>query len=160
MSRKKLILVLLSTFLLGGIAGAAALYAFFIRDAMSGMIALGDLSVASLYETRINLFGDSGTDEEYEAALREYVDVLDRLRAKHPNGENHASLAQSKVITLARLALVAEKKGAGAEAQQFVNSAVSECQSSKWKDCSPQKLRELAVYFENKRKIHVTSNPK
>jgi hypothetical protein len=146
-NRKKLTLVLLFTFLLGGVVGAAALYVFFIRDAMSGMIALGDLSVASLYETRINLFGDSGTDEEYEAAPSEYVVVLDRLRPKHPNGEDHASLALSKIITLGRLALAAEKRGASTEAQQFVNSAVSECQSSKWRDCSIQKLRELALYF-------------
>jgi hypothetical protein len=152
--------VLVFTFLLGGFVGAAALYAFFIRDAMSGMIALGDLSVASLYETRINLFGDTGTDEEYEAALNEYVVVLDRLRAKHPNGEDHASLALSKIITLGRLALVAEKRGASTEAQQFVNSAVGECQSAKWKDCSIGKLRELALYFENKRTMHVTASPK
>lgn len=160
MSRRKLILILLFTFLLGGVSGAAVLYAFFSRDAMHGMIALGDLSVASLYETRINLFWDAVTEEEYENALKEYLNVLDRLRAKHPNGEDDASLGLSKIITLGRLALVAEKRGASAEAQQYMTSAVSECQSAKWKDCSTQKLRELAVYFESKRRVQVTSSPK
>jgi len=86
--------------------------------------------------------------------------VLDRLRAKHPNGEDNASLGLSKIITLGRLALVAEKQGASVEAQKYMTSAVSECQSAKWKDCSTQKLRALAVYFESKRRVQVTSNPK
>jgi hypothetical protein len=135
MSRTKLAVAIALAVALGGVLGAGAMYALLIRHAISGMISLGDLSVASMYEARINLFGDTGPDEDYEAALNEYLAILDRLRAKHPDSEDGASLALSKIITLARLSVVAEKRGGTAESAKFLQSAVSECQSAKWRDC-------------------------
>jgi hypothetical protein len=158
MSRTKVTILVALAFVLGGVVSAT--YAFFVRDAIAGMTALGDLSVASMYEMRVSLFGDTGTDEEYEAALNEYVTILDRLNAKHSNSEDRASLALSKITALGRLALVAERRGASGESERFINLAVDECKSSKWRDCSRGKIQELALYFENKRAGHPAAAPK
>jgi hypothetical protein len=151
MSRAKFASAIALALVFGALFGAGATYAYFMRDAMSGMVALGDLSVASLYETRINLFGDAGSDKDYEASLNEYLSILDRLRAKHPDSPDNASLALSKIITLARLSLVAQKRGGSLESDQFLSSAVNECQSANWRDCSVEQMRKLGLYFENKR---------
>jgi hypothetical protein len=158
MTRPKLALTIASALLLGAVLGGGATYVFFIRDAMSGMISLGDLSVASMYETRIEYFGASGSDKEYEATLNEYVTILDRLRAKHPNSEDNASLSFSKITTLSRLSVVAEKRGGNLESDQFLRSAISECQAAKWRDCSAEQMRKLGLYFESKRSGTPTSN--
>jgi len=160
MSRAKITILVVLAFALGGVVGGSATYAFFMRDAIAGMTALGDISVASMYEMRVSLFGDTGTDEEYEAALNEYVTILDRLNAKNANPGDRASLAVSKISALGRLALVTKKRGAREESERFINLAVDECKSSKWKDCSRAKIEELALYFENKRAAHPSATPK
>jgi|SRR5450755_291337 hypothetical protein len=160
MGRTKITILVALAFAIGGVAGGSATYAFFMREAISGMTSLGDISVASMYEMRVSVFGDTGTDEEYEAALNEYVAILDRLNAKNANPGDRASLALSKIATLGRLALVTGKRGASGESERFINLAVEECKSSKWKDCSRGKIQELALYFENKRAGRSTATPK
>jgi hypothetical protein len=160
MNRPKLTLTIASALVLGALLGGGAMYVFFLRDAMSGMISLGDLSVASMYETRLEYFGDSGSDKDYEATLNEYATVLDRLRARHPNSEDNASLSFSKITTLSRLSIVATKRGGSPESDQSLRSAMSECQAAKWRDCSAEQLRKLGLYFESRRSGTPTSNPK
>jgi hypothetical protein len=110
MSRPKITILVVLAFALGAVLGGSATYAFFMRDAIAGMTALGDISVASMYEMRVSAFGDTGSDEEYEAALSEYVTILDRLNAKNANPGDRASLAVSKISALGRLALVTKKR--------------------------------------------------
>jgi hypothetical protein len=47
--------------------------------------------------------------------------------------------------------LITEKRGATAEAAQFMDAAEQECKISSRADCSPQKLRDLAIYFDKGR---------
>ena len=141
-------LLLVTTHALAIALGAFATYYLFTRDAMRGMYALGDLSVASMQETLVNFQRDSGTDIEYEAALREYLSVLNRLQASNPYSEDRSSLTLSKMIVLGRIALLAEKRGAPAEAAELMNAAEKECAYWHNSQCTQQKIRELAVYFD------------
>src|SRR5262249_24294014 len=125
--------------------GAFAAYEFFIRDGVRGMTALGDLSVDAMQDTLVDLQRTTGTDQEYEAALKDYLSILDRLRAAHPDSPDNVHLRGSKSRVLARLALVAEKRGARDESAQYMQAAIRECQAVGRGDCSEQKLHEVAV---------------
>jgi len=131
--------------------GAIIAYEYFIRDGVRGMTALGELSVASLQEMFVNLQRDTGTDQEYEQALREYLSVLERLRKANPNSEDATALSLSRMATLGRLSLMAEKRGANAEATELIQTAARECVDSGRPECSPEKMRQLAHYFDKGR---------
>ena len=145
------ILLLVGTHAFAVALGAFAAYYFLMRDAVRGMHALGDLSVASMQEMYVNFQRDSGTDTEYEAALREYLSVLNRLQAANPHSEDRSSLTLSKMAVLGRIALLAEKRGAPAEATQLMEAAEKECAYWHNSQCSQQKVRELALYFDRGR---------
>ena len=149
LSRRTLLLVATHTFAIG--LGAFAAYYLLMRNAVQGMHALRELSVASMQETLVNFQRDSGTDAEYEMALREYLSVLDRLQVANPNNEDRSSLTLSKMAVLGRLALLTEKRGAAAETTQLLEAAEKECAHWRNSQCSQQKVRELALYFDKGR---------
>ena len=144
-------LQLIATHAIAIALGAFAAYYLYMRDAVRGMHALGDLSVASMQEMLVNFQRDSGTDAEYEAALREYLSVLDRLQAANPNSEDRSSLTLSKMAVLGRIALLTEKRGATSETAQLLETAEKECAHWRNSQCSQQKVRELALYFDKGR---------
>ena len=148
MTRSQRIGLLVSTHALAIAVGACVAYEYFLRDGVRGMTSLGELSVSSLQEMYVDLQRDVGTDQEYEDALRQYLSVLDRLRAANPDTPDATGLRLSKTVTLGRLALVAEKRHANAEAAQFMDAAVRECTTFRKGDCSAEKIREWAVYFD------------
>jgi hypothetical protein len=150
-SRAKRVTLLVGTHLIAIAIGGFATYEYFIRDAVRGMTILGELSVSSMQESLVNLQRDTGTDQEYEQALRDYLSVLQRLDAANPDAQDAEFRRMSKIIVLGRLALVVEKRGAAEEAAQFVDAAERECKVSSRADCSPKKLRELALYFDRVR---------
>jgi hypothetical protein len=151
MSRANRVTLLVVTHLLAIAIGAFATYEYFMKDAIRGMTTLGELSVSSLQEMRVNLQRDTGTDQEYEAAHREYLSVLERLDAANPTAEDAKFRRLSKSIVLGRLALVTEKRGAASEAAQFLAAAERECKLSSRSQCSPDKVRELALYYDKGR---------
>ena len=157
MTRSRRIVILVLSHLAAVAIGAFAAYEFFMRDAIRGMTALGDLSVASMQQTLVDLQRDTGTDQEYETALKNYLSTLDPLRAAHPNAPDDGDLGLWKSRVLARLALVAEKRGATAESAQLMADAVRECAASVKANCSEQKVREVALYFDKGRSVPVAT---
>jgi hypothetical protein len=151
MNRPRRVAILVLSHLAAVAVGAFAAYEFFMRDAIRGMTALGDFSVMSMQETLVDLQRVTGTDAEYEAALNNYLSTLDRLLAAHPNAPDNGELGLWKSRALARLALVAAKRGATAESAQLMADAVRECIAYGKTDCSEQKVREVALYFDKGR---------
>ena len=139
--------LLIATHVLAIALAAFGAYFYFIRDGIRGMTMLGELSVASMQEMFVNLTRDKGTGAEYEAALQ-YLAVLNRLGAENRSGEFAASMSLSKMTVLGRLALAAERRGASAEAKQFIEAATRECVESRRPECSDEKMRELALYLD------------
>ena len=140
--------LLIATHVLAIALGAFGAYFYFIRDGIRGMTMLGELSVASMQEMFVNLTRDKGPGAEYEAALQEYLAVLNRLGAENRSGEFAASMSLSKMTVLGRLALAAERRGASPEAKQFIEAATRECVESRRPECSDEKMRELALYLD------------
>jgi hypothetical protein len=151
MSRTKRIALLIATHLAAVAIGGFVTFEYFMRDAIQGMTSLGELSVGSLQEELVNLRRDTGTDQEYEQALRDYYSVLQRLDAKNQDPQDAKFRRLSKTIVLGRLALVTEKRGAAAAAAQFMAEAQRECGTSSRANFSPEKVRELALYFDKGR---------
>jgi hypothetical protein len=151
MSPTKRIALLVATHLAAVAIGGFVTFEFFMRDAIKGMTSLGEISVGSLQEQLVNLQRDTGTDQEYEQALRNYLSVLQRLDATNPDPEEAKFRRTSKTIVLGRLALITEKRGASAEAAQFMAAAERECKFTARAECSPEKVRELAMYFDKGR---------
>ena len=147
--RRTLLLVATHAIAIG--IGAFAAYYMLMRDAVRGMHALGDLSVASMQEMLVNFQRDSGTDAEYELALRENLSVLERLQKSNPSSEDRSSLTLSKMAVLGRLALLTERRGATIETTQLLEAAEKECAHWRTSQCSQQKVRELALYFDKGR---------
>src|SRR6266496_3835726 len=86
-----------------------------------------ELGITLTQESLVNLRRDTGTAQEYEAALKEYLIVLDQLQSANPNSPNTIVFRRSKSIVLGRLAMLVEKRGANADAARYMDAAVREC---------------------------------
>jgi hypothetical protein len=151
MSRTKLVSLLLVIFALGGAVGAWAAYEYFLREGVRGMTAFGDLSVMALQEQRANLERDAGNASQHEQALRDYLVILDKMATTVSSENDSAGVRMSRVVTLARLAQLVENRGATDEAHHLTETAIVSCKAIPSRDCSAEKIRELAVYFNRPR---------
>ena len=151
MTRRQHIALLIATHVLAVTVGAAAIYFLLMRDAARGMFALGEISVAAMHEMHVSMARDLGSDEEYEKALRDYLSIMDRLDAASVSPEDRSSMLVSRMSTYGRLALMAERRGANAEAAELMKSAAVACGGAELPRCSPEKIREIAVYFDKGR---------
>ena len=81
-----------------------------------------------------------GTDASLEEAIHDFLKIIETRKA-HPS-----KLLSKKVLTTdaalsnARLAALAQKRGATQESQQYLNRAASLCPQLGWNECSAEKI--------------------
>ena len=134
---------------LAGAAIAAAVFSYYWKDSLRGFMILSDLTVSGYYGSLLNMRRDSASDAEYDQAIREYLVVLDKLLAREPRSEVYTTLAFDKTITLARLALISERRGLDEAKGQFA-AAVAQCKSFRAGDCSEESIRQWAAYLDKR----------
>jgi len=79
----------------------------------------------------------------YYSAIRGFL-ALNKKRKEHPSlWLTEKVLATDFALAYARLAALAQKRGATQEAQQYLNRAVSFCPQIGWKECSAEKLNNV-----------------
>ena len=106
-------------------------------------------------ESLVNLRRDTGTAQEYEGALKEYLVVLDQLQAANPDGPNTIVFRRSKSIALGRLALLVERRGANADAALYMEAAIRECLAVRTSGCLVEDVRKLSAYADKTGSVQV-----
>jgi hypothetical protein len=151
MTKRKLTLLgsHLATALIGA-AMAASVLLYHWKDSLRGAVAMTDLTVSGYYGSLLEMRRDSASDVEYEIAIREYLNVLEKLLAREPKSEVYSTLAFDKTVTLARLALVQEARGLEAGSKELFAAAVAQCQSFRKGDCSETSIRGWAAYLDKR----------
>lgn len=81
-----------------------------------------------------------GTDATREEAVHSFLALNERRKARPNEFFTEKVLATDSALAYARLAALAQKRGATQEAQQYLNHAESFCPQIGWKDCSAEKI--------------------
>jgi hypothetical protein len=140
----KLRLVPALTHLLALVAGGAIGFGIGNRVAVASLAALTDFGTAMYSSLRASGERLHGTDATYENALQGYVLLLDNLSARDRSEPLRQLYAADKALSLIRLADLAEKRGASAEATRLTSDALAACATGALPYCSSAELRERA----------------
>jgi len=81
-----------------------------------------------------------GTDATREEAIHSLLALNERRKARPTELFTEKVLAADSALAYARLAALAQKRGATQEAQQYLNHAESFCPQIGWQDCSAEKI--------------------
>ena len=102
-----------------------------------------DMAEFGYYSAYMEMQMSEGTDATREEAIRGFL-ALNEKRKEHPSlWLTEKVLATDFALAYARLAALAQKRGATQEAQQYLNRAVSFCPQIGWKECSAEKLNNV-----------------
>jgi hypothetical protein len=84
------------------------------------------------------------TDTTHESLLREYLALLDTLRAGDASELTRSVHAEDKALLLMRLADLAEQRGSSAESTRLTSDALAVCSTAGLPYCSSVELRQRA----------------
>ena len=150
-------LIALVTFFAGGVLGA-----YFMRELCRMTLLSYDMANVDHLASYIKVQRYAGTPEAYEAALHDYLIVLDqRERVKHSPLFRNDSLFSGniervdRVLTYVRLSVLAAQRGLVDEAAKYQKQAVAACPQSQWKSCGWERLSALVQKLD----VHSEWNP-
>jgi hypothetical protein len=106
----------------------------------------------SYYLAYVNTQMSEGTDATREEVLHEFLKQNEKRRG-HPSALfdiGDRGFAMDAALTYARLAALAQKRGANQEAQQYLVRAASFCPQFGWKECSIEKISYMVKRLDKK----------
>ena len=81
-----------------------------------------------------------GTDASLEEAIRDFLKIIETRKDYPSTLLNKKVLATDAALSNARLAALAQRRGATLESQQYLNRAASFCPQLGWNECSAEKI--------------------
>lgn len=84
-----------------------------------------------------------GTDASLEEAIRGFLALIEKRKGHQSPWLTEKVFATDAALSNARLAALAQKRGATQEAQQYLNRAASFCPQLGWKECSAEKITSM-----------------
>src|ERR1700694_4531389 len=84
------------------------------------------------------------TDAAREEAIRTFLALTEKRRERRVPIFSESMLAIDSALANARLAALAEKRGALQEARDYRTRAASYCPQMGWQECSPEKIADFA----------------
>ena len=103
-----------------------------------------DMLETAYYSAYLDVQASEGTPAAQEESVRTFLALIQKRRDHRTPLYSDRMLAIDSALANARLAALAEKRGASEEAKQFLAQAVSNCPLMGWKDCSAEKIVEFA----------------
>jgi hypothetical protein len=108
-----------------------------------------DLFVAVQREAFVAALRNRGDDAGYEAALRSQLSFLDALHARDHDRWDDWSYRFNRVLTLARLSALVQKRGASDEAATLARDAEALCPKTGLRNCSISAIVQTAYIIDN-----------
>lgn len=84
-----------------------------------------------------------GTDATREEALHTFLSMNERRKNRSSEFFTERMLATDSALAYARLAVLAKKRGANEEFQQYLSRAESFCPEIGWQDCSAERITSV-----------------
>ncbi len=107
------------------------------------MQAGGEMLESKYYATHMGMQLDHGTDAGREDMIRAFIALNEKHMARPSRLLTERMLATDAALSYARLAALANKRGAMQEATQHVKQAVSYCPKIGWKACSIEEINSM-----------------
>ena len=99
-----------------------------------------DMAEVEYYSTHMEMQFSEGTDATREEAIHTFLALNEKRKTRPSEFFTEKILATDSALAYARLAALAQKRGATQEAQQYLNRAASFCPKIGWQECSAEKI--------------------
>lgn len=99
-----------------------------------------DAAEVTYYSAYMETQMSQGTDASLEEAIRGFLTLIEQRKGHPSTLFTEKDIATDAALSNARLAALAQKRGAPQEAQQYLARAASFCPQMGWKDCSAEKI--------------------
>ena len=99
-----------------------------------------DMAETGYFVAHMETQFSEGTDATREEAIHAFLALNEKRKARPNELFTEKILAADSALAYARLAALAQKRGATQEAQQYLNRAESFCPQIGWQDCSAEKI--------------------
>jgi hypothetical protein len=132
-------LVRISSYLLVLVIGLGTGYYFGTEINRARSLAF-DMVEVEYFGAYIGMQMSEGTDASREEALHAFLALNEKRRVRPSEFFTERILATDSALAYARLAALAQKRGATQEAQQYLNRAASFCPQIGWQECSAEKI--------------------
>lgn len=113
------------------------------NKALRGATLSNDVAISAHYAALVET--NRQDEKEYERALRAYVKALDVVVNREPKSELYDAMQFDKGVALARLALIAEKRGDNTRTTEDLKEALLACEASGRSGCSSENLKDWAA---------------
>jgi len=143
MNRKKLLLIVLISIALLALGFAGGTYFGWTK------LGKGTRSMERLFG--LSGYGQYANYPEAKKVLLDYMAVLDEVKKMKGIDASEYRMCQVETMTTyIRLAITEEKNANSKESEKYMGEASKGCQDIKWKDCSPEKLRQLVERLDHR----------
>ena len=120
-------------------AGLGAGFYFGARINQATAVAF-DMAEFGYYVAHVDTQLSEGTDATREEAIHTFLALIEKRKARPNELFTEKILASDSALSYARLAALAQKRGATQEAQQYLKRAESFCPQIGWQECSAEKI--------------------
>jgi hypothetical protein len=103
-----------------------------------------DILESSYYSAYVDMQMSEGTDAAKEEAIRTFLALTEKRRERPMPQIAPSVLALDSALAYARLAALAERRGATQEAEEHLARAKSYCPQIGWRECSIEKITYFA----------------
>lgn len=119
-------------------------------DSGQGRAMAFDMLESSYYSAYLDMQMSEGTDAAKEGAIRAFLALSEQRRERNAPFFSENMYALDSALGNARLAALAEKRGASQEAQQYLARAESYCHLTGWNECSAATIVDAAHRLDKK----------
>jgi hypothetical protein len=136
--------IALGAFVVGGCLGAYLSYTV-SNEVLTARLAFYDLSNVDAMSMYAAVTRSMGTVDAYETALHELLRSIEaRERENRPGGLlSERALSADKVLTYARLALLASERKDSVDAAKYWSQAQAVCPELQWTSCTADRLTDV-----------------
>ncbi|MBZ0105704.1 MAG: hypothetical protein K8H84_08745 [Sulfuricella denitrificans] len=99
-----------------------------------------DMAEFGYFAAHVDTQLSEGTDATREEAIHTFLALIEKRKTRPNELLNEKIIATDSALSYARLAAMAQKRGAIQEAQQHLKRAESFCPQIGWQDCSAEKI--------------------
>jgi len=99
-----------------------------------------DMAEVGYFAAHMDMQFSEGTDAAREEVIHTFLALNEKQKARPSEFFTERMLATDSALAYARLAALAQKRGATQEAQQYLARAASFCPQIGWQECSAEKI--------------------
>jgi|SRR5690242_5375546 hypothetical protein len=108
------------------------------------------MAKVAYYSNYLSIMRTQGDDRAYEDALRDYLRLLEELKATSAPYFSERIYATDKGLTLMRLARLAKKRGSSSEASSLASEAEALCPVIGLRECSAGAIDGMVSQLDSK----------